>query len=158
METPQMQYEYVDLSNKFMDIAYTYAKRLYLEHGWNKKTIPVCLIIKDGTFIAKGICSDGGHAKEGKCDRLSESGLPYDTCKHCAIDQHAEIKALQSAGDQDLHGAEIYLYGHYKSCPDCIQALSDRGIHKCYLLENSEVLFNRHDKRSVLGTSEQFSK
>lgn len=156
MESPQMQYNYVDLNDKFMSIAYTYAKRIYLEYKWNQKTIPVCLIVKDDKFVSKGICSDGGHAKDGTCSRLKESGLPYDACKHCKEEEHAERKALAAAYDQDLTGAVLYLYGHYKLCPSCIEALNARGITECYLLKNSEALFNRHLKSSVLGTPEQF--
>ncbi len=156
MDPTQMQYHYVDINDKFISIAYIYAKNLYLQYKWNSKTIPVCLIIKDGKFISKGICSDGGHAIDGKCDRLKEAGTPYEMCKHCKEEEHAERKALMNAYDQDLTGAIIYLYGHYILCEECIKALNARGIFDCYLLENSAVLFDRHNKDTVLGKSKQF--
>jgi len=157
MESPQMQYEYVDLNDKFMSIAYTYAKRIYLQYNWNHKTIPVAIIVKDDKFISKGICSDGGHAKDGFCNRLKEAGTSYDSCPHCKEEEHAERKALIAAYDQDLTGAMIVVYGHYKLCSECILALNSRGIYKCSVLKESEILFNRHDKRTVLGTDNQFT-
>ncbi len=157
MESPQMKYEYVDLNDKYMSVAYTYGKRIYMQHNWNHKTIPIAIIVKDGKYISKGICSDGGHAKEGRCDRLKEAGTDYDSCPHCKEEEHAERKALIAAYDKDLNGAVIYVYGHYKLCSECILALNARGITKCILLENSDILFNRHDKRTVLGTPDQFT-
>lgn len=152
-----MNYHYVGLDDKFMSIAYTYAKNLYLGYGWNKKSIPVAIIIKNGNYVAKGICSNGLHAIEKKCNRLGMSGTDYSNCPHCSEEQHAERIALKESYDKDLNGAEIYVYGHYKLCTKCIEALNERGITTCYLLENSDVLFDRHNKDTVIGTERQFA-
>lgn len=146
----------VSLENPWMRLAYFIAKDFYLIHRWNKKTIPVAVIVSPGgRYISHGVCSNGMHAVLGHCNRLDEKGTPYHTCEHCAADQHAEIKALQKAS-MFLAGSSIYIYGHYKVCDTCIKELHKRGVFKIYFLEDCETLFDRHNPNTVLGTENQF--
>lgn len=156
MNNGNMQYEYVSLDNEWMRLAYKLAKNLYFINKWNLKTTPVAIIVKNNRYITHGICADGAHPLQAKCDRLDTKGSSYETCEYCREDQHAERKALQEAYDKDLAGAIIYVYGHYKLCDSCIKALNERGIFSCVLLENSKILFDRHDPDTVLGTEKQF--
>jgi len=152
----EVYYRYVSIKNKWIEEAYNEAKKLYNHKKWNLKTTPVAVIVKNDKFISLGISANGKHPLLGKCDRLGKSGTDYDKCEHCAHDQHAERFALNKVPHEDLKGAEIYLYGHYKMCDECIKELQKRGIYHYYLLENSEVLFDRHNKDTVLGTNKQF--
>lgn len=157
MNKGTIHYEYVNIENDWMKLAYKLAKNLYMQKKWNLKTSPVAIIVKDGKFVSHGICADGNHAIEGKCDRLETKGTSYDNCKYCMESEHAERKALQEGYDQDLNDAHIYVYGHYKLCDSCIAALNARGIYKCFLLENASELFDRHHANTVIGKPTQFS-
>lgn len=156
MSEPAVQYEYVNLENQFMRLAYKLAKNLYMVKKWNLKTTPVAVLVKNGEYINHGVCADGAHAINGHCDRLGEAGTSYGNCKHCAEEEHAERKALQAAYDKDLQGSEVYVYGHYKMCDHCIAALKARGVTRFVLLENASTLFDRHHPQTVLGTENQF--
>ncbi len=152
-----MKYSYTTLDNEYMKLAYKLGKNLYMIKKWNLKTIPVAVLVKDGKYVAHGICSDGKHAIEGHCNRLETKGTAYDTCPHCRESEHAEQKALQDAYDKNVQGAVVYMYGMYKLCPTCTEALEARGITECVFLENAEVLFDRHHPDTVLGTNKQFN-
>lgn len=157
MPRDKVHYSYVDIHNTWMRVAYNFAKGLYEINKWNLKTTPVAILVsKDGSFISMGVCADGAHPIQAKCGRLASSGQPYTNCEFCAEEQHAERKALRKAYDKDLTRAKIYVYGHYKLCDSCVKALCDRGIDTFYLLENADVLFNRHHPDTVLGTNKQF--
>ena len=147
---------YVTLGNKFMRIAYEKAKALYNTTKWNLKTTPIAVIVKDEKVIAIGIANDGKHVLHRKCDRLGASGTPYENCKWCTNEEHAEIKALGKCKGQDIKNAVLYLYGHYRLCESCTKALKDKGITDFVFLENAEVLFDRHNPNTVLGTEKQF--
>jgi len=157
MDQIKVQYNYVDIYNSWMHVAYNMAKSLYLVNKWNLKTTPVSVLVsKDGSFISMGISADGAHPIQAKCSRLEEKGLPYTECQFCVEEEHSERKALRKAYDKDLTGAKIYVYGHYKLCESCTKALLDRGVTAFYLLENADVLFDRHHPDTVLGTDKQF--
>lgn len=162
-ETPPQKgahtYNRVSLENPWMRLAYNIAKGFYWVRGWNLKTTPVAVIVSpSGQYLGHGACADGMHAIKGTCNRLEEKGTSYDTCPYCHEDEHAEKRALKAALSKQpyLIGSSIYIYGHYKVCDHCIQELHRNGIYHIYILENAEVLFDRHHKDTVLGTPKQF--
>lgn len=150
-----MKYEYVHLENKYMLFAYSIAKAFYELEKWNNKTSPVAVIVQGGKVVSYAITADGAHARYGVCGRLVTPGQPYSDCLYCVEDQHAEQIAINRL-KIDPHGSEIYIYGMYKVCPTCETTLVKNGITTCYLLEDSSVLFDRHNEKTVLGTKEQF--
>lgn len=152
-----MKYEKVSLKNIYMKAAYNEAKKLYLYKQWNLKTTPVAAIVKNEKIISIGACANGAHAITGFCERLNKPGSSYDECENCKNDQHAEIIALKKISENfNLFKAKVFLYGHYKCCDGCIKNLNNKGINECYLLNNSEILFDRHNSKTVLGTDKQF--
>lgn len=159
-----IKFEHVTISNPWMWLAYLIAKDFYKIHLWNKKTIPVAVLISaTGEYISHGICSNGMHAVLGHCNRIEEKGTPYHLCEHCATDQHAEVKAIENASFRfsglnilPTKDATMYIYGHYKTCDSCYTLLEMAGIKKVVFLENAEVLFDRHNPNTVIGTAKQF--
>lgn len=150
-----MKYHYVDNDNLYMKIAYQLAKCLYLTNKWNLKTTPICIIVKNNAIISIGISGNGMHPLTGKCDRIDKPGSDYSLCKYCQEDEHAEIRAISEL-KTDPKGARCYLYGHYHACTNCIAKLEDIGIRDMVLLDNSDILFNRHNPETVIGSPDQF--
>jgi len=148
--------KYVSLENKFMKVAYSIAKSLYNKTEWNFKTTPIVVIVKDGKIITTGIANKGQHVLQQKCDRLGRPGTPYTDCKWCTNEEHAEIHALQNCKGQNIKDATVYLYGHYRFCKPCLQALKDRGVKTFVVLKDAITLFDRHHPDTVLGTKKQF--
>lgn len=152
-----MKYEYVGLENQWMLLAYNTAKALYQIKKWNKKTTPVAVIVsKSGQYLAHAACSNGLHPIKGTCKRLNKPGSDYSECPACQEQNHAERLALLQCYDLDLTGAIVYLYGHYHLCKSCLKALADRGVNDIVLLENCEVLFDRHNSDTVINKKNQF--
>lgn len=151
-----VQYKKVNMRNEWMRLGYSIAKDLYAIGNWNMKTTPVAIIVSpSGKYVSHGVTADGKHAIYGTCNRLGKRGSPYSSCQWCNHYEHAEIKALNKT-DACLLNHHIYIYGHYKSCDNCIKELHRRGIYKIHILENAEVLFDRHNKDTVLGSEKQF--
>jgi deoxycytidylate deaminase len=160
MSDTKLHYSYVSSKHPIMVIAYYMAKGLYEIHEWNLKTTPIAIVVdKKGRVVVSGICADGAHPKLATCDRLKKKGTPYNTCTHCSQEEHAEIKAIQKLSDDEIRRAKdfkLYLYGHYKICENCQQELLKIGLTKIVLLENAEILFDRHNPGTVLGKKTQF--
>jgi tRNA(Arg) A34 adenosine deaminase TadA len=156
---------YVGLDNEFMKEAQDAARRLSTEH--NHPTGAV--VVKDGEIIGKGGNQSGFknqklqelHNKKGLCVRKwikAKSGTLYWACPGCApFSSHGERQALKDAQKKgnDTHGADLYLYGHWWACGPCWDAMIEAGINNVYLLENSEVLFERNNPDNIIRT--QFS-
>ena len=102
----------------------------------------------------------GYHAR-GWCLRRVlkiKSGEKYWLCPGCASpDDHAESRAARLAmararqDSLDLSNAELYLWGHWWCCALCWAAIIEAGIGEIYLLEGSEVLFNRAHPDNRIG-------
>lgn len=46
---------------------------------------------------------------------------------------------------------DLYLWGHWWFCEPCWNAMIEAGIRDVYLLENSEVLFNKAHPENIIG-------
>ena len=66
------------------------------------------------------------------------------------------LEEFQKIKEEYIKGGRLYLYGHYRFCDSCIQISNKKGIKEFVLLENSKVLFDRHNTNTVLGTDKQF--
>ncbi len=157
IEYPYMPEEgtilYVNASNKYMQLAKEFARRYSLD-----KTMPnTSVIVKDDEVIGIGANGSNYHELNG-CVRV-QRGIPtgqgYDLCEGCHPKNHGEQKALADAraltGENRFDGAKIYLWGHWWCCKPCWDAMLASGIDTVYLLDDSEVLFNREDPGNIIG-------
>lgn len=149
------KYRHVGIEDRHMRMAYDIAKSFYRPKRWNLKTTPVCVIVKDQTVIGIGIAGGGMHPMRAECARLYRPGSPYSECEWCQEEAHAEQEALRAL-KADPRGATAYLYGMYHMCETCRAAMAAVGIEDLVLLGGAEVLFNRHDPGTVIGTPRQF--
>lgn len=152
--------EYVPKTNKFMLEARKACMELSTEHYHPTGAV----VVKDGTVIGRG-----GNQSALKHQRLIDfhknhfcirrlfkvkTGEKYWLCPGCAsLSMHGERQALSDAQKRhiDTKGADVYLWGHWWACETCWNAMIEVGIANLYLLENSEVLFNRDDPGNIIG-------
>lgn len=145
--------EYVGAENEYMQLAKEHAKRFSLD-----KVMPnTSVVVRDGEVI--GIAANGSdyHETNG-CERVRlnmPSGQGYDLCEGCHPKNHGEPKAVADAqertGEERLDGAELYLWGHYWCCEPCWESMVGAGITMVYLLEGSEVLFDKNHPNNIIG-------
>ncbi|MGF7229701.1 MAG: hypothetical protein ACQR33_07030 [Candidatus Saccharibacteria bacterium] len=145
---------YVSADNEFMAAARAYAEQASLD-----KTMPnASLIVKDGVVIGRGANGSTYHEENG-CERVRlhmPSGQGYELCEGCSPENHGEPSAIRDAHengvtDEDLDGAEIYLWGHWWCCEPCWGSMLDNGIRTVYLLEDSQKLFNKDHPDNIVG-------
>lgn len=144
---------YVSADNEFMVRAKEFARVNSLDKG-----MPNCsIVVKDGVEI--GIAANGSdyHELHG-CERKrlgSKTGEDYDKCEGCHPKNHGEPKAVADAlskvSREAVNGAEIYLWGHWWCCEPCWDTMLTNGINTVYLIENSEVLFDREKPGNIVG-------
>lgn len=143
--------EYVPAGNPYMIEAKEYARAFSLD-----KVMPnASLIVKDGKIIGRGANGSTYHDKHG-CERIRlnvPTGQGYDLCEGCHPKNHGEPKALADAQKQgnDTAGADLYLWGHWWCCESCWRSMEEAGIRQVYLLENSEILFNKDNPNNIIG-------
>lgn len=145
--------KYVGVDNEYMQLAVAYAKEFSLD-----KVMPnTSVVVRDGEVI--GIAANGSdfHETNG-CERVRlnmPSGQGYELCEGCSPKNHGEPKAVANAqertGEERLDGAEIYLWGHYWCCEPCWDSMVDAGITTVYLVDGSEVLFNKTHPDNIIG-------
>lgn len=150
----QGRIEYVSADHELMVLAKEYAKRESLDHY-----MPNCSIVVRGDEIL-GIAANGSdyHDLYG-CERKrlgSPTGQDYDKCDGCNPKNHGEPKAINDAlqylsEGESLEGAEIYLWGHWWCCEPCWNSMLSNGINTVYLVEGSEVLFDRDKPGNIIG-------
>lgn len=142
---------YVDIGNACMVKARAQARQKSLD-----KLMPnASVIVKSGKMIARGANGSDYHEKYG-CERVRRgiaTGQGYDLCEGCHPKNHSEQKAIASALTEglDLQGAELYLWGHWWCCESCWGVMLANGISTVYLLEGSEILFNREHPDNIIG-------
>jgi tRNA(Arg) A34 adenosine deaminase TadA len=72
------------------------------------------------------------------------SGQKYWLCPGCAkFSDHGEAQAVKDAlrHSKNIHGADLYLYGHWWCCKPCWDRMIEAGIKDVYLLDESRQLF-----------------
>lgn len=154
-----VKYEYVGIEDPWMRFAYNQVKALYAVKGWNAKTTPVAVIVRNGTMLSHGVAGNGRHMMLGSCARLDKPGSSYKECEFCREEEHAEQYALRSLKWAKIspYGADLYLYGHYRMCEDCVSLAQKQGIKRFILMEDCDTLFDRHHPDTVIGKPEQFA-
>jgi len=142
---------YVAADNRFMQEAKEFAR----EHSLDKTMPNASFVVKNGEIIGRGANGSTYHDEHG-CERVRlhiPTGQGYELCEGCHPKNHGEPKAIADAvkHHKDTHGAELYLWGHWWCCEPCWNAMQEAGIHKVYLLENSEILFNKDAPNNIVG-------
>ncbi len=143
--------KYVGGNNYFIQLATLVAKIFSLD-----QTMPGgAIIVKEGVVIGVGANGSGYH-KEYPCQRVMQgckTGEGYELCEGCHPKNHNEPKAIADAVARgyDTVGADLYLWGHWWCCRWCWDAMIGAGIKDVYLLEGSEVLFNKNHPDNIIG-------
>ncbi|KKS04845.1 MAG: hypothetical protein UU58_C0003G0043 [Candidatus Nomurabacteria bacterium GW2011_GWA2_41_25] len=142
---------YVPISNKYMAEAKEYARL----HSLDKEMPNTSLIVKDDKVIGRGANGSVYHQTH-ECERVKRhipTGEGYELCEGCHPKNHGEGRAIQDAKDRghDVSGADLYMWGHWWCCEPCWNKMIGAGIKNVYLLENSEIFFNKKDSENIIG-------
>lgn len=143
--------QYVISDNHYMEEA----RKEALTHSLDETVKTGAVLVQNGEIIGRGANGSDYH-KTHECERVKRgipTGQGYELCEGCSPKNHAEPKAItdaQSRGEA-THGSDLYLWGHWWCCEPCWNAMIGAGIRDVYLLENSEVLFNKTNPDNILG-------
>ncbi|OGN03170.1 MAG: hypothetical protein A2655_03670 [Candidatus Yanofskybacteria bacterium RIFCSPHIGHO2_01_FULL_43_42] len=143
--------KYVAGTNPCMIIAREIAQRYSLD-----RIMPGgAIIVRDGRILGRGANGSDHHEKHG-CERVRlkcKTGEGYELCEGCHPKNHSEPRAINNAKDRgnDTRGADLYLWGHWWCCRWCWEAMIEAGIKNVYLMEQSEVLFNKDHPDNIVG-------
>lgn len=151
------EHGYVGMDNKHMRMAMEYAKK----YKSNLAQPGAAVVVKNDTVL--GIGSIGNNpAHINGCERVRHNvptGTRYDLCAGCDPSFHSEPRAIADATTHyslsTIRGADVYLWGHWWCCEPCWSSMISVGVNKVYLLENSQVLFNKKHPDNIVGR--QFS-
>ncbi len=147
---------YVPESNLYIQAAKKYAKENSLDSN-----IPTgSVVVMDDAVI--GVAANGSeYHRTHECERVKQkipTGQGYELCEGCHPKNHSESRAVENAKQtgHETRGANLYLWGHYWCCEPCWNAMISAGIKNVYLMEGSEVLFNKANLNNIVGN--QFDK
>ncbi len=147
---------YVPVDNVYMSAAKEYARLYSLD-----KTMPAgSVIVSNKNIIGYGTNGSDYH-NSNICERVRlniPTGQGYELCEGCHPKNHSEVKAIEDALVKgfDLTGSELYLWGHWWLCRWCRDRMAKVKIKTIYLLENSEIHFNKKNVNNIIGN--QFKK
>lgn len=142
---------YVPIDNEYIKQAKRFAK----ENSLDKVMPNSSVIVKDGVVIGLGANGSDYHEKHG-CYRVKNkipTGQGYELCEGCSSNNHGEANAIKDATykGNNMSGADLYLWGHWWCCEPCWNKMISAGIKNVYLLEGSEILFNKNHPDNVIG-------
>lgn len=146
-EIPGKPYQYVSITNKFMQVAMEIAKTDAYDTGFGSKAPVGAAFVKNNKVLVKAAVGNDYHLNHG-CKRQKlgiPSGEKYELCPGCDYSSHAEPKAIEIAKENDINlkDSDVYLFGQWWCCRPCSEKMMSVGIRNIYLLENSEKYFNR---------------
>ncbi|OGI58259.1 hypothetical protein A3C60_01980 [Candidatus Nomurabacteria bacterium RIFCSPHIGHO2_02_FULL_37_45] len=142
---------YVGEDNTYMQEAKQYVHKHSLD-----STMPTgSAIVMNGVVIGLGANGSDYH-KTHECERVKQkvpTGQGYELCEGCHPKNHSEPKAIKNAQESghNTKGADLYLWGHWWCCESCWNVMISAGIRNVYLLENSEILFNKANADNIVG-------
>lgn len=142
---------YVPADNEYMAAAKAFAAA----ESKDKVMPGAAVLVKDGRIIGRGANGSDYHEKHG-CERIRQgipTGQGYELCEGCHPRNHSEPSAIADARarGEDTLGADLYLWGHWWFCEPCWTAMIAAGIRDVYLLEGSEILFNKAHPENIIG-------
>ncbi|HYC83335.1 MAG TPA: deaminase [Candidatus Paceibacterota bacterium] len=138
------------------DDGYMLAAREIAQQKSLDKVMPTgAVVVRDSKIIGRGANGSDYHA-ENQCERVKRgipTGQGYELCEGCSPKNHAELRATENAkaNGYDPAGADLYLWGHWWCCESCWRAMIAVGIAKVYLMEGSEILFNKEAEGNIVG-------
>lgn len=146
---------YVSADNPYMQAAKAYAQK----HSLDKNMPNASVIVHGDKIVGQGANGSNYHETHG-CERVRlgiPTGQGYELCEGCSPKNHGEPRAIADAAahGRDTHGSVLYLWGHWWCCEPCWNAMLAAGIDTVYLLEGSEILFNKQAPDNIVGR--QFS-
>lgn len=142
---------YVSADNPFMIEARNFAETNSLD-----KIMPnASVLVKDGKIIGAAANGSDYHEKN-ICQRVvlkSPTGQDYELCEGCHPKNHSEGKLMRLAETEgiDTNDTDVYLWGHWWCCEPCWNEMLKANIGNVYLLENSEILFNKNHPDNIVG-------
>lgn len=144
---PYIDYNYVPITNKFMQMAMEIAKKEAFDNNYEPKTPVGVILVKDREVLVSSANGSDYHQKNG-CERKKlgiPSGQDYHLCPGCDYKNHAEPKAIAKATKEgiDLKNSDVYLFGEWWCCQYCFSKMAEAGVKNVYLLKGSEKYFNR---------------
>ena len=147
---------YVSLDNPYMTEAKNYARHYSLD----STMLTGAVVVKENIIIGRGANGSDYHSTH-ECERVKQnipSGERYDLCEGCSEKNHAEPSAIRNTEENGhlTEGADMYLWGHYYCCEWCWGAIIKAGIKQVYLMEGSEILFDKNHPDNIVG--KQFSE
>jgi len=142
---------YIPSSNLYMVEAKKYAQANSLD----KEMPNTSLIVKNDVIIGRGANGSSYHQTH-ECERVKQNiptGEGYELCEGCHPKNHGESRAIKNAKDagHDVRNADLYMWGHWWCCKPCWEAMISAGIRNVYLLEDSDILFNKKDPGNIIG-------
>ena len=143
--------KYVPTKNPYIMAAKDFARR----HSLDKVMPTGAVLVKQNQIVGYGANGSDYHKKYG-CERVRlgiPTGQGYELCEGCSPANHSEprVVAAAQAKGVDTEGAVIYLWGHWWCCEACWKTMIKAGIKTVYLLENSEILFNKTAIDNIVG-------
>lgn len=142
---------YVPENNRFIQEAKMFAK----ENSLDKNVPTGAVLVFNETIIGCGANGSDYHEKNG-CYRVKNNiptGQGYDLCEGCSPKNHAEPRALKNALENGFlpKGSDLYLWGHFWCCESCWQKMIEAGVKDVYLMEGSEISFNKNNPDNIIG-------
>jgi deoxycytidylate deaminase len=143
--------KYVPASSEFMKDARAFAR----EHSLDIAMPNASVLVKDEVVIARAANGSDFH-KYNECERIKQNiptGQGYELCEGCHPKNHSEQSVIKEAKDAgfEIEGTDIYLWGHWWCCEPCWNAMIEAGIRDVYLLEESEILFDKNHPENIVG-------
>jgi len=143
--------EYVPETHANMRYAKEYAQANSLD-----KTMPgAAVVVLHDVIVGRGANGSAYHETNG-CERVRlgcKSGQGYELCEGCSPKNHSEVSAIRDAHTFGVNttGADLYLWGHWWCCEACWDGMIAAGIARVFLVEGSEVLFNKDAPGNIVG-------
>ncbi len=143
--------KYVPASNAFMRAARDYARK----HSLDSSMPNASVLVRDDMVLASAANGSDYHNTHD-CERVKQgipTGQGYELCEGCHPKNHSEQSAIRVALEkgEEVSGTDIYLWGHWWCCEPCWQVMIEAGIRDVYLLDGSEILFNRGHPDNIIG-------
>lgn len=145
------KFKYVPENDPFIIAAKEWAR----EHSLDTTMPTASVIVVEGEIVGRGANGSDYH-KTHECERVKlgiPTGQGYELCEGCHPKNHSEPRAIADAKEKnvDLDAAELYLWGHWWCCQDCWAAIEQSGIKQVYVMEGSEIKFNKDNPNNVVG-------
>jgi deoxycytidylate deaminase len=149
--------EYVSENDRFMAAARHLAEFESLD-----KTMPGAAVIVQDEVIIGGAANGSDYHEKHDCERVRlgcKTGEGYELCEGCHPKNHSEAKAIQDAQEnsKNTQGADLYLWGHWWCCKWCWDVIIEAGIERVFLVDDSEILFNKEHPDNIVGRQFEYA-